>query len=459
MRILLIVPPAHEELEIYQHVGLRAPPLGLLYIAAVLEGEGHKVGIIDAPTINLTLRGLKHFIKAWKPDLVGITSVTPTIYSAYKVADLVKEVDEEVKVIVGGPHPTFMYREVLEDCSSIDFVCIGEGEYTLSELVSVLERGGDVKRVRGIAYRSDGEIRRNELRPLIRDLNELPKPARHLLPMHKYTLFDKPVKLIHVMASRGCPFGCIYCSTSYFFGRRVRFRDADKVLDEIEEETQRYRTRNVAFTDDEFTINKKWLYEFINGLRERKLDIEWTCGSRVDTVDREMLLRMYSSGCKIIYFGVESSSELTLRLIRKRVRISQIVRVFELIKRIGGEAAASFILGMPWETIRDMKNTVKFAIKLDPDYAQFTVATPYPGTPLYHLALRRGLIVDWNWSHYTTIKPVMRGYYFNLRDLERMIGYAYAKFYFRLGFVARQLQKGRLSVLAETLKSALMGFV
>ncbi len=430
---------------------MKAPPLGLAYIASVLEKAGHKVKIIDSPTLEIGLNEWIKEVESWSPDIIGMSMFTPIVPKGYAAIKKIREeLGDDVIIMVGGPHPTYMYAEALEN--NVDIVVRGEGEYTTLELVDFLERYGfDRNRlvdVKGIAFKnSDGRIVVTPPRPFITDLDKLPWPARHLLPMNKYTLFGKPLRIAHVMASRGCPYGCIYCITSYFWGRRIRFRSSKNVADEIEYLVDKYHVKQIVFTDDELTVNHKFIYGLIDEFKKRGLDISFACGSRVDHVNKKLLEHLYKNGCVALYFGVESASQETLDKIGKRIRIEQARRVFQWVKEIGGFATASFILGFPWETIEDMKRTVDFALELDPDYAQFTVLTPYPGTPLYNYALEHGLIEDWNWEHYTTIKPVMRGFHFTREDLKRMLRYAYRRFYLRYPFIKRELGAGRLKDL------------
>ena len=450
-KVLLAVPPGCDKLEVYQVMGLRAPPLGLAWIASVLERRGHEVKIVDSPTLGLSIGDFVKIVESWSPDVVGLSSLTPTIRLAYKAAKAVKAVDEDMKVVVGGVHATFMWREVLEECPHVDYVVLGEGEETMSQLIEALEKEAKPRGIPGIALRNEsGEaVMTGPWRPV--DLERLPPPARHLLPMDRYTVFDRPVRVVHIMASRGCPYGCVFCATSYYFGRRVRFRRVEQVLDEVAECADKYKTKTFAFTDDELTINKRWFDSFLKGLRERGLDIRWTCGSRVDSVDERLLARMFSSGCTTIYFGVESGSQETIDKIGKRIDLRQAEKVFEAIRKVGGSAVATFILGFPWETVDDMKKTIKFALKLDPDYAQFTYATPYPGTPLYEMAKEHDLIVDHDWSHYTTVRPVMRGFHFGIEEVEALFKEAYTKFYVRLKFLARQIRLGLFKDFLKTI--------
>ena len=453
-KVLLALPPDTHDLEIYKITGMKAPPLGLAIIASVLEEKGHKVKIIDSPTLELDTESFISEVKEWKPDIIGISLQTPLAPRGYKTIRLLKSLYPDTPIVVGGVHPTYMYEEAINE--GADIVVRFEGEYTMLELADLFEKedlkSERLKNVHGIAFRDrDGRIVATPPRPLIMNLDELPRPARHLLPIDRYTLFNKPIKIAHVMASRGCPYGCIYCITSYFWGRRIRIRSARNVADEIEEIVNKYNIKTIVFTDDELTINRRFIYDLIKEFRERRLDITFACGSRVDHVDKEMLKLLYENGCSAIYFGVESASQETLDKIGKKITLEQAVKVFQWVKELKGFASGSFILGFPWETIDDMRKTIDFAIRLDPDYAQFTVLTPYPGTPLYEYALQHDLIVDRNWEHYTTLRPVMRGFYFTAKQLEKMLVEAYRRFYLRTSFILREIRSGRIKDLAPLL--------
>ena len=462
MRILLALPPESHECEIYRITGIKAPPLGLGYIASILESLGHKVTIVDSPTLNISVKDFIHKVKEFRPDIIGLSIQTPLAPKAYKTARMLKEKFNDVIIIAGGVHPTFMYKEALSN--NIDIVVRGEGEETIKELIEVIDKygynGEMLRKVKGIAFKDkENRIVVTPPRDYIENLDKLPFPARHLLPMEKYTLFNKPINIAHVMASRGCPYGCIFCSTSYFWGRRIRFRNAINVVREIEEVVDKYKAKYIVFTDDELVSNRKFIYEFIKEIRERGLDITFTAGARVDHVDKEYLKFLYNNGCVALYFGVESASQETLDRIGKKITIDQIRKVFEWIKEIKGFATGSFILGFPWEKVEDLENTIRFAIELDPDYAQFTVATPYPGTPLYAFAKESNLIVDTNWEHYTTIKPVMRGFYLDIKTIHRYLKKAYYKFYLRAGFLWRELKAGRLSEIIRIIVRDLGSYI
>jgi anaerobic magnesium-protoporphyrin IX monomethyl ester cyclase len=206
-----------------------------------------------------------------------------------------------------------------------------------------------------------------------------------------------------------------------------------------------------VFADDELAINRRFIREYVKEMKERGLDLPWACGARVDHVNKEFMEFLHKNNCVTVYFGVESASQETLDRIGKRITIEQIKKVFRWKKEVGLFTVGSFILGFPWETIEDMKRTVEFAIRLDPDYAQFTALTPYPGTPLFEYAKKNNLIEDWNWEHYTTIRTVMRGFTWTREDLARMVKYAYRKFYLRGSFIIREFKRGRFKDLIGVL--------
>jgi len=445
MRVALVASPGLRPLEIYQSIGVRSPPLGLAYMGAVLEDAGHQVKILDAPTLQMGVEDAAAEIASWKPDLVGISAVTPTVKGGYRLACSIKSRAPDLPVVMGGQHVSFMYGEALST-GCVDYVAIGEGEMTMLELVNSISRGGDGSSVDGLALPGP---RLTRPRGPMENLDGLPEPARHLLPMDKYTVFDKPIKIIHMMASRGCPYGCIYCSTSYYWGRRYRIRSAKLVADEMERAMQEYGTNIIVFADDELTLSHKWVYEFLDELERRKLDISWTCGTRVSSVNRDVLERMKAKGCNVIYYGVESYDDEDLLRIRKKITTGQVQDAVRTTKDVGIEVAGSFVLGFPWQRVDDVRNTVKFAEKLHVDYAQFTVATPYPGTPLYEEALRDGLIEVWDWDYYTTVYPVMRGAYIGRDQMNKLLGWAYRKFYMRPGYMLSQLRKNRLTTILD----------
>ncbi len=459
MKILLVSSPGSRKFEVQEVAGIRAPPLGLAYIAAVLELHGHKVKILDAASLDMSINDIVKTILSEKPDILGISALTPSVKTGYAIASKVKEHYPDLPVVMGGPHVSFMYEEALNH--DVDYVVIGEGEYTMLELAKYIEKGdGNLRDIRGIAFRDDtGRIIVTPQRPFIKNLDELPFPACHLLPMDRYTWLGKPIKIIHVIASRGCPYGCIYCVTSYLWGRRYRIRSPSLVADEIEYAINKYKTRTIIFTDDELTLIPRWIHEFINEIKSRGLDIEWSCSSRVSSVTGDMLREMARHGCKTIYYGIESYRDEDYDRIGKRITRRQVEKAIELTKREGINAVGSFILGFPWHTIDDMKNIVRFADRLEPDYAQFSIATPYPGTPLYYMAKEQGLIEVHDWDYYTAAYPVMRGWSFTREQVAELLVWAYKYFYLKPRRLIMNFIKGRIGTVIGVTARALKSYI
>ena len=454
MNATLINPPA-PHVELSSVLGITVPPLGLAYLAAVLEGDGHSVKIIDAQALGIRLPQIKHEIKKYQPDIVGVTSTTPTIREALTTIETVKEACPDAITVMGGPHVTFLPAETLRGCPQLDVVCVGEGERTMLELARAIERKADLNSVKGIAYRSGDHIVETPPRPLVDDLDSLPFPARRLLPMNKYAILGKTSIIGHIMTSRGCPFNCTFCASSLLFGKRFRGRSPKHVVDEIEQIVSEYNPASIEFSDDEFTLDRRRVEGICDEIRRRGLDILWACSSRVDTVSRELLRKMKAAGCFLIYYGVESGCQRILNLMRKGIRIGQVIDAIRWTKEVGIETLASYILGFPGETKEDIKKTITFAKRLSTDYAQFSLATPYPGTELYHSAEEKGLLLIEDWSQYTAGKPITLNNECSKEDLRRLLRKAYGSFYLSPTVLLRHLRKRHLPLILAAIRSAL----
>jgi anaerobic magnesium-protoporphyrin IX monomethyl ester cyclase len=288
--------------------------------------------------------------------------------------------------------------------------------------------------------------------PWIKDLDSLPFPARHLLPMDKYTILGKKSTIGNIISSRGCPFYCTFCESSLLFGRMFRARSPKNVVDEMKQLINEYHPKTIEFSDDLFTLNMKRTETICDEIRRRGLDIPWACSSRVDTVSRSLLRKMKKAGCILIYYGVESGSQRVLNLMRKHIKIEQIIKAIKWTKEVGIEILASFIIGFPGETREDMQKTIAFAKRLDVDYAQFSFATPYPGTELYQMAKEKGLLLTEDWSQYTAGKPVIAVDNSTKDDLTKLLKKAYQKFYLSPKLLLRHLSKRRFSLFFKVIQ-------
>lgn len=409
IKILLINPPFFLE-ERYgknlRHFGALSEPLGLAYIAANLEKYGYPVKILDCPALNIGIKDLETELKKDNYGIIGLTMLTPMYSKVKQSAEIIKRILPESKIIAGGAHATALPKETLNDIKPIDFICIGEGENTMAELAEALEHNKPTDQIAGLAYRKNGEIAITRPREFEKNLDNFPPPARHLLPMEKYTLTTSRTKGIGycptLIVARGCPFNCSYCS--HPFGRTFRHHSIKRIIDEIKELMDKYNIDQMNMEADTLTANKDFLMELCAEMERSGIGkkIKWTCESRVDTIDEEMLIAMKKAGCWQISYGVETGTQRLLDFINKGEKLEQFERIFKLTKKMGIAIRGFFMLGLPTETREESLQTIAFAKKLDPLWAQFTVAVPYPGTPLFEMLKTQNKIRTYDWNFYNT---------------------------------------------------------
>jgi radical SAM superfamily enzyme YgiQ (UPF0313 family) len=363
-------------------------PLGLLHIAAMLEKSGYTVKVYD------TFPGDDAFIEdivCDRPKMVGITSATAQINRGLKIAEEIKRKASDIKIVFGGVHPTVMPQWVLEK-PSVDFVVIGEGEITAIELFEKIRSGkDDYDSVKGIGYKADGRCVFTKPREYVKDLDSLPFPARHLLPSDWY--FQPPGKIrgvwlersATIMASRGCPGHCIFCSSHLMWGRATRFRSPQNVIAEIKQLVSDYGVNGLWFLDDTFTVNHQWVREFCSLLKQSGLKITWGVQARVNYVTEDLLREMKSAGCVQVDYGVESGSPKVLQTMKKEITSEQVKKAFDISRKVGIRSLATFMIGLPTEEKEDVEMTAKLVNEIKPDFAEFFFATPYPGTELFDM--------------------------------------------------------------------------
>jgi len=453
---IAFVNPSAPHIESLSVVGMKTPPLGLAYLASTLERSGHEVEIIDALALELPISQVKKELEKDQPDIIGVTAATPTIYNAFDVVKTAKSVCPRSFTILGGPHPSFLPVETLKECPELDAVCIGEGEETMVEVAEALEGDRELAKVKGIAFKSKGgTIIKTSTRPFIKDLDSVHFPAWHLLPMDKYGVLGRKSVICHMMTSRGCPFQCIFCSSSLLFGKRYRARSAENVVDEMEYIVSKYNPESIEFSDDAFTLDQKRVEDICDEIRRRGLDMGWACSSRVDTVSRRLLEKMKEAGCFLIYYGIESGSQRILDFVKKGIKIEQVKKTVRWTKEVGIKTLGSFIMGFPDETKKEIKETIEFSRRLKLDYAQFSVATPYPGTELYDMARRDNLLLTEDWSHYTAGRPVMATKNLSPHEIQKLFKEAYIKYYLSPRILLRNMNRYALPLLKIAVRSSL----
>ena len=407
--------------------------------------------------IDAELHGLSHEITtseaiAFSPDLIGITTNTGVFDSVITLTLLLKEKLPDVPIILGGPHVSALPERSLQE-SSADFVAMGEGELTFEELVGQLHSGrAEFSRILGLAFRDEGgNIIINKARPLIRDLDSLPFPARDLVDNNLYV--PPPTKRVSlgpntlIATSRGCPHNCGFCGAKVVWGRRTRVRSPESVVEEIEECIATYGIRSFSFTDEYFTSNKKRVLAICKLISDKQLSISWVCSSRAERLDAETLKVMKAAGCHEISFGIESGSPEILKKIDKALDLEEAERVIKLTKKAGITTHASYILGYIGETEETIKATIRFAKKMNTHVAAFFIASPLPGTQLYRDAQEKGYLrSDAIWFDYSPLSnsdSVLEIPELPIKTLRKWHRKALRSYYFRPGFILTRIMSIR----------------
>ena len=410
------------------------PPLGLAYVAAAAEQAGHEVRILDCQALGLTAEQVREEIKAFAPQVVGINCMTPILPGVLEAAKITKDVDKEIKVVIGGPHVGIFPEETVS-FSFIDFAVHGEGEITFVEFLDALEHKKPMETVKGLVWKRDGKAVQNELREPIRDLDSLPLPARHLLPMDKYNVIIMKYPMATMIASRGCPFHCSYCFKDHAT-RVYRTRSAKSVVDEMQMLVEKYHVREIGFYDDCWP-NKQLLIDVCNEIIKRGLMVSWESPQRVDLVDPELLKLAKRAGCLRFRFGVESGSPRLLSMIKKG-NLKQIRNAFKWSQEAGLETFAFFMVGYPTETKEDFQMTIEVAKEIKADWALFGATMPMPGTRLWEHAINEyGYDKNYwhDWALGKTNEPVRLFF----EDSKERVSIAYREFYLRPLFVWQKL--------------------
>jgi len=442
MKVLLINPPLPSGSPSHE---LLSPPLGLAYVASYLEVHGLKVEILDFPALGLSLSQARSILASKKADVFGVTMSSLTVKPAALIAHWVKQLFPDVLLMVGGPHPTFADEHVLISMPEVDVVVRGEGELTALELVQRFVRGEGFEGVKGVTYRGGKGVVRNEERELIEDLDSLPFPAYHLLPVQNYRSFGAKEPTFTVLTSRGCPFNCKFCVAWKMNRRRYRVRSVKNVVEELEYLVHRFKARFLSFVDDLFTINRKRVKALCRAIREHRLNLVWGCETRVDMVDRETLMEMRKAGCYWIYFGFESASQTILNSMRKNIQVEQIKRAFKLCREVGVNTIASVMLFWPGETRETIKQTLNLLKEVEADAAHFSIATPFIGSDFYEEVKERLKVKDW--EHYNLINPVYEAPGFTMEEMRKQWAKAYLSFYLRPSYLVKQTLKGNREVV------------
>jgi len=404
--ILLVYPPY---LSKYKN-----PPLGLAYIGSYLESNGYSVKILDMDPLGIDFNDLEKLIKKNKPAIIGISFMTNQFGSAIKISQIVKKTDPAIKVVVGGNHASALSEELL-GYDTVDIVVVGEGEYTMLELIEALDRENeDLSQIDGLAFRQNGSVFQTPRRQLIEDLDMLPFPLWRDFPIRKYSEMIIGVKeelpAFSVLATRGCPYRCAFCSSHIIFDRKIRFRSPRNILDELLFLYEHYRAKHFNFIDDTLTINHKLVLQLCNLIIEGGYDFKWIANARVNTVTLELLQKMRQAGCTNINFGIESGDPRVRKNINKNIAADEIKNAHKWAKQVGMIVSSYFMVGNKGEGWESVEMTIQLARELMTDCPTCSIATPFPGTPMYHEFGRNGWIRVKDWNKYYTTPHLIQDY-------------------------------------------------
>ena len=429
IEILLVQPAYGTEVEkrIFQP-GIELP-YNLTCLSGYLEKEGISSDIFDWRLHNNPVDVYVDKLNQLKPQIVGITSVTSGIENAARIAKITKQVNNNILTIIGGCHASALPQETLTKCTNFDYLVHGEGEIVLTNFVRAIHSNeNDVENLKGLAFRKVNDIIVNPRENQILDLNQLPLPARDKIDLYRYvpksaTRNYRRLPTTGLSVSRGCPYNCLFCYKGVW-GKSIRFRSREHVIAEIEHCIREYGIYDFRFYDDVLTYPKWDTIGFCDEIINKKLDITWSCWSRVNDVNYDLLAKMKKAGCYHIKYGIEFGTEKALKLSKKGSTLEQARRAIKLTKEVGIECKGSFICGIPGETFEDCEKTIEFALEISPDFATFYPYDCIPGSKFYE-QINNG----------TTNGPLLS------KDVtKKLASQAYKRFYFRFTFVFQRLK-------------------
>jgi len=410
LKVALIAPP-------YPLEETPSAPLGLCYVAAAFEKAGAKVIILDYIVRKYFPEKLIEELSLFQPDVIGATSVTMNFQKAVSIIKTAKEKFPSSITMMGGPHVSFDYKNTLMQYPEVDLIVVGEGEQTIAELVPVLGDQSAWQTIKGVAYRDNSAIVFTGERELIRDLDALPFPSRYLLPMSRYLALGFPISII---TSRGCPSRCIFCQGHRMVGHRVRNRNPQLVVAEIEYLLS-FGFERVNFSDDFFTSNPKRVKEICSEIKQRGLSFGWGVFARADSVNTELLSIMRDAGCDTVFFGLESGNQEMLDRIKKHVKLDRIRQAVVDSKAAGMTVFGSFIVGLPGETHKTMMDSHHFSKELDIIYGYHFLA-PFPGTEVMERMDQYDLkLLSNNWSDFDANRPIVQTSQLQPQDMEAFV--------------------------------------
>ena len=450
MKILFLVPPETISLESSVPKALEGgkgyyPKLGLLYVAAYYEREtGNRPVFIDCPPENVSQEELSRRVKEIQPDMVAMSIMTFNLLDALHTARILKRDHPNLKICLGGPHVNLYPKETLHQ-SEIDYVVFGEGEKIFSRLIQALENGDTLKYIKGLGWKENGKGHINPAETELLDLNELPFPARHLVDVSSYKhIIGEGRQFFTIQATRGCPAACSFCDIRK---TKFRVRSPESVVNEIKQLVE-MGVDDLFFVDDTITIDKKNVLEICDLIVKRNIKIHFKISARVDTINKEVIRALKKAGCYRIHYGIESASPKHLKYLQKGQTPEKVERACKMTRDAGLGFFAYMMIGIPHETKEEMFETVDFAKKLKPDYAQFSICTPYPKVELYYQMLHEGIVPEDYWQEFAEntsadFKIKFWNKDFSEEELRDLQDECHARFYRSPTYLMKQITKLR----------------
>jgi radical SAM superfamily enzyme YgiQ (UPF0313 family) len=411
----------------------------------LLKNTGYEVAYIDAILERMCVDDFLLQLGLSKPDLIIFETKTPIVKENWRVCKIIKKKFPGTKLAVCGDHVSVLPEETMQN-SPVDYVIRGgDFDFSTLRLVEHITKKSPIPK--GIYYRENGQIKNTSDYELINDLDSLPFIDREIIPWHRYhEAWRLKNKFFYLMASRGCPYSCTFCSwPQMLYKGKVRYRKVEKVVEELRMLIERHGAEEIFFDDDTFTCNKTWVRKFCETIIENKIKILWSCNGRVDNVDFEMLSLMKAAGCRLIKFGIESASQVTLDKIKKGYTIEQIKNAFKDSKKVGILTHGTVMLGYPWETRKDIMDTIEFVKTLNVDQAQFSIPITYPGTELFEEAKKNGWLrfPEGEWEKYDMSAPTLTNKEMSSDELLALCASAWKTVYFSPRFLLNRLSKIR----------------
>jgi anaerobic magnesium-protoporphyrin IX monomethyl ester cyclase len=421
------------------------PPLGILYLATILEEADVEVSILDQAAKGFSVSETLKWVQKEKPDVLGFSALASSGRMAALLCGKVKEQNPDVVTVLGNHYATFNAERIIRKYPSVDLVVRGEAEETIVKIANSIKNSGELKEIRGLTFRNNGQTVSTPNQPQVKDLNALPFPDRSLLDIDYHSVIAgatiAPKKFTGIISSRGCAYGCRFCSCTEFAHNVWRARSVKNTLEELQLLAgEGYK--QLVFVDDSFTLNPKRATELCRAMQREKLDFEWICEGRVDNCGYEMLREMVKAGLRVLYFGIENANQRILNYYNKKITPEQAEKAVRTAKKAGVDVVVgSFILGAPDETLSEMQHTLDFVKRIPIDLPQFSILGAHPGNDIWNEMVAKGFLnEDEHWETGIAVSAIVPTAV-PLEEIRPMVNRAFFNHFTRPKFLVEQFAK------------------